>query len=207
MAFELIAFKSSTRYTYNMKYFLGFFILFFSGLQADEYEEGIKLLKKKEYAQASKHFKQAVISENKVPAALFGKVLCEVALGKYDKIAKQMEQVNKAVCQSCKTNKNAPPTRSAEQASAYECRQKVRKLSQELRLLVEKMVAETVRGFFQKIKTFRQLNPYIDSLERNGLYCCKNGQTSEYCIEPLVIQLELWNSEGLSDEANQKKDK
>jgi len=190
-----------------MKYLAGFFILFFSGAYADEYAEGIQLLKKKEYAQASQHFKQAVILENKVPAALFGRVLCEMALGKYDEIAKQMEQVSQAVCQTCKTNKPTPPTRSEEQISSYDCRQKVRKFSLELRLLVEKMVAETVPGFFQKIKTFRQLNPYIDSLERNGLSCCQNGQTWKSCTEPLVLQLELWNSEGLSDEENKNKDK
>lgn len=191
-----------------MKYFLGFLIFFFCGVYADEYEEGIKLLQKKEYVQASKHFKQAVILENKAPAALFGKVLCEVALGKHEKVSKHMEQVNKAVCQTCKrANKNQPLTESAKQISSYECRQKVRKCSQELRLLVEKMVADTVPGFFQKIRVFRQLNPYIDSLERNGLYCCQTGQRSERCTEPLVIQLELWNSEGLSDEANINKDK
>jgi tetratricopeptide (TPR) repeat protein len=190
-----------------MKYFLVFFLLFFSGIHADEYEEGIKLLQKKEYAQASKHFKQAVVLEEKAPAALFGKVLCEVALGKHEKASKHMEQVNKAVCRSCKANKKDAPIKSAEKISGYECRQKVRKHAQELRLLVEKMVADTVPGFFQKIRVFRELNPYIDSLERNGLFCCQNGQTAEYCIEPLVIQLELWNSEGLSEEANIKKDK
>ncbi len=119
-----------------------------------------------------------------------------------------MEQVNKAVCQSCKkTKKNPPPPKSEDKISSYECRQKVRKCSQEMRLLVEKMVADTVPGFFQKIRVFRQLNPYIDSLERNGLLCCQNGQTAEYCTEPLVIQLELWNSEGLSESVNTKKDK
>jgi len=61
------------------------------------------------------------------------------------------------------------------------------------------MVADTVPGFFKKIKTFRQLNPYIDMLERNGLACCEKSQNSEWCTEPLEEQLKLWHTSGLPE--------
>ena len=64
------------------------------------------------------------------------------------------------------------------------------------------MVADTVPGLFRKIQTFRRLNPYFDQLERNGLACCQNNQTENPCTEPLVEQLNLWNSEGLPVEKN-----
>jgi hypothetical protein len=65
-------------------------------------------------------------------------------------------------------------------------------------------VRDTVPSFWGKIKAFREFYPYIDALERNGLYCCENGQTSECCMEPLVEQLKLWNSEGLLLDLNDK---
>jgi hypothetical protein len=75
--------------------------------------------------------------------------------------------------------------------------QQVRRVAKDLRYLVEKMVADTVPGFFDKIKTFRRLNPYIDQLSRESLSCCQNNETRHPCTEPLVEQLNLWNSEGL----------
>jgi hypothetical protein len=70
--------------------------------------------------------------------------------------------------------------------------------------LVEKMVADTVPGFLEKIKTFRRLNPYIDQLERSGIACCQSNQTEKPCTEPLDEQLKLWNSEGLPVDVNTK---
>jgi len=87
-----------------------------------------------------------------------------------------------------------------EQISSYHCRQQVRKVTKDLKYLVEKMVADTVPGFFDKIKTFRRLNPYIDQLSRQGLSCCQNNETEKPCTEPLVEQFNLWNSEGLFSE-------
>lgn len=97
----------------------------------------------------------------------------------------------------CTPNAVDPPKTVEEQYDAYLCRQKVRKASQQLRQLLEKTVREKVPGFFQKIKIIRQLYPYVDALEREGLNCCENRQTTPCCIEPLVEQLQLWNSEGL----------
>jgi len=84
-----------------------------------------------------------------------------------------------------------------DQIRVYNCRQQVRRVAKDLRYLVEKMVADTVPGFFEKIKTFRRLNPYIDQLSRQGLTCCQNNEMEQSCTEPLVEQLNLWNSEGL----------
>lgn len=187
-----------------MKYLICFFVLLFSGVYADDYEEGVRSLKKKEYEKASEHFEKAVHMQNKLPSPHFGKALCEVALGHYDKVAQEMEKAHQMMGMSYNSDESLDltPQTSEEQISAYGCRQKVRKASQKLRLFVEKTVAENVPGFFQKIQMFRQLNPYIDSLERSGLLCCQSGNTAECCREPLVRQLELWNSEGLSVESN-----
>jgi hypothetical protein len=101
-------------------------------------------------------------------------------------------------------NPDTPPVTEKEQVSAYDCRQQVRKVTKELRTLVEKMVADTIPGFYKKIQAFRQLNPYIDMLERNGIVCCQNNQTEAGCTEPLVEQLKLWNSKGLPLEPKQE---
>jgi hypothetical protein len=187
-----------------MKYFVYFFI-FLSSLHGDEFEEGAKLIKQKEYVQAVQHFKRAAKSGSS--AAVFGKAICEVALGKSDKAAKHLQQIHQLACSKCEQESAAPPvaaTKTArDQVLSYECRQRVRKVTQELRTLVETMVADTVPGFLEKIRTFRQLNPYIDMLERDGLACCQKKQTAESCTEPLVEQLKLWNSEGLSVEPEQ----
>jgi hypothetical protein len=99
-------------------------------------------------------------------------------------------------CERAKESVKSPST-SAEQYALYECRQNIRKQARDLRIFIEKKVAETVPGFLQKIRVLRQLNPYIDALERDGLNCCQSLQPTESCAEPLVRQLELWNSEGL----------
>ncbi|MBS0648891.1 MAG: hypothetical protein JSS10_06695 [Verrucomicrobia bacterium] len=186
-----------------MKYLMSLLVLFFSGVYADDYEEGIRSLKNKEYKKASQHFEKAAPMHHKLPSPHFGKALCEVALGHYDKVAQEMEKAHQMLgVLSNAENLDLTPQTPEEQISAYQCRQKVRKASQKLRLFVERMVADSVPGFFQKIQMFRQLNPYIDSLERSGLLCCQSGNTAECCREPLVRQLELWNSEGLSVESN-----
>ena len=177
-----------------MKYFICFLFLL-SSLQGDAFKDGIESIKQKDYSQASGHFHLAARSGNS--AALFGEAICLIALGEHEVAA---EHLQKLACASCdQEEQNLPPAISTEeeQISAYNCRQRVRKVAKELRYLVEKMIADTVPGFFQKIRTFRQLNPYIDNLERNGLACCQNQQNGNGCTEPLVEQLKLWNSEGL----------
>ncbi|MFI5422243.1 MAG: hypothetical protein ACHQ1H_14865 [Nitrososphaerales archaeon] len=177
-----------------MKYFICFLILL-SSLQGDAFEDGIESIHQKDYVQATKHFHHAAISGNR--AALFGEVICEVALGKHELANEHLKELS---CASCREEEQKPSTPSEiekEQISAYDCRQRVRKVTKDLRDLVEKIVADTVSGLFQKIQTFRRLNPYIDQLERNGLDCCKNKQSEKPCTEPLVEQLKLWNSEGL----------
>ena len=184
-----------------MKYFVCFLFLL-SSLQGDAFEDGIEFIHQKNYVQAQKHFHLAAKSGN--PAALFGEAICDVALGKHEMAAKHLEEL---ACASCRKEEKATPHQpitEKEQVSTYDCRQRVRKVTKDLRNLVEKMVADTVPGFFQKIQTFRLLNPYIDNLERDGLSCCQNNQTENPCTEPLVEQLKLWNSEGLPVEPNTK---
>jgi hypothetical protein len=187
-----------------MKYFVCS-LIFLSSLHGDEFEEGAKLIKQKEYGHAVQHFKLAAKSGNS--AAVFGKAVCEVALGKHDKAAKHLQQIHQLACSKCEQENATPPvTKTAQdQVLSYECRQRVRRVTQELRTLVETMIADTIPGFLEKIRTFRQLNPYIDMLERDGLACCQKKQTAESCTEPLVEQLKLWNSEGLSVEPEQVK--
>jgi hypothetical protein len=184
-----------------MKYFVCFLFLL-SSLQGDAFQDGIYSVNQQDYSQAYEHFHLASKSGN--AAALFGEAICALALGKHEIADQHLQEV---ACASCREKEqNLPPTTKTEQEqlSAYDCRQRVRKVAKDLRYLVEKMIADTVPGFFKKIRTFRQLNPYIDNLERNGLTCCQNKQTEEGCAEPLVEQLKLWNSEGLPVEENIK---
>ncbi len=83
-----------------------------------------------------------------------------------------------------------------EQISAYQCRQRVREMASRMRTQAEKMVRDKVPNIFQKIKILRQLYPYIDTLERNGIKCCQSGQSCKCCVEPLVQEMKLWNSKG-----------
>jgi hypothetical protein len=184
-----------------MKYFICFLILL-SSLQGDEFEEGIKFIHQKDYVQASKHFHRSAKSGNS--AALFGEAVCDVALGRQHKAAQHLKELR---CFTCKNEEQTlPPDKKTEkdQMAAYDCRQRVRKVTKDLRYLVEKMVADAVPGFLEKIQTFRRLNPYIDQLERDGIACCQNNQSEKPCTEPLVEQLKLWNSEGLPVKPKQK---
>ncbi len=184
-----------------MKYFLCFFLLL-SSLQGDEFEEGIKFVHQKDYVQASRQFRLAAKSGNS--AALFGEVVCDTALGRRHKAAQHLKEIACASCKRQEQNLSSYQKTEKEHVSAYDCRQRVRKVTKDLRNLVEKMVADTVPGFLEKIQTFRRLNPYIDQLERDGLTCCQNNQTEKPCTEPLVEQLKLWNSEGLPVDVNTK---
>jgi|GEM_PF-6880707 len=82
--------------------------------------------------------------------------------------------------------------------SAYECRQQVRRLANELRKSVEKNVRESSLGCFKKIQILRFYYPHIDSLERNALSCCQKEKCFQKCMAPLVKQIELWNTTDLS---------
>ncbi len=181
-----------------MKYFICFSILL-SSLYGEGFKEGIELIKQRQYAQAAEQFQEASKAGNS--AALFGEVICEVALGKHEKVHRHLQQFEQIACASCQEEQEpTTPLMTEEiQVSAYDCRQRVRKVTKALRSLVEKMVADTVPGFLKKIKTFRQLNPYIDMLERNGLACCEKSQNSEQCTEPLEEQLKLWHTSGLPE--------
>lgn len=174
----------------GMKY-LVYFALLLSFLQGNEVQQGIELLKQKKYSQAREHLEQAVNAGH--PDALFATAICEVVLGKQEAAAYHLEQLLSIPCEQCEQNETDLPKTPAE---AYECRIGVRKVLLKLRNLVEKIVAESVPGLLRKIQAFRQLNPYIDMLERNGMTCCEK-QNAESCVEPLVEQLKLWNSEGL----------
>lgn len=180
-----------------MKYFFCLFLFLFfeaaaSSLQGDPFQEGMKLIHQNDYVQASRQFHLAAKSGN--TAAVFGEAVCDVALGRQHKAAQHLKEL---ACTACREEEQPAAVLEKNQAAAYNCRQRVRKVTKELRYLVEKMVADTVPGFLEKIRTFRRLNPYIDQLERTGIACCQNNQTGKPCTEPLVEQLKLWNSKGL----------
>jgi len=179
-----------------MKYFICFSLLWIS-LHGDEFEQGIELIRQKEYAQAASHFQQAAKLGNS--AALFGEVICEVALEKHEKAAKHLQQIEQLACGSCQDEEPTPLMTEERHISEYNCRQKVREVTKDLRYLVEKLVADTVPGFYKKIQTFRSLNPYIDMLEKNGLACCKNDQSVKRCTKALEEQLKLWDTGGLPE--------
>ena len=88
------------------------------------------------------------------------------------------------------------PIQEEKPVSAYQCRQKVREMANRMRTQAEKMVRDKVPNIFQKIRILRQLYPYIDGLERQGIECCKSGLPCDCCLKPLVQEMELWNSEG-----------
>lgn len=176
-----------------MKYLI-FFSILWACLQGNEVQQGIELLKQKKYSQASEHLQQA--AESGHPDAIFATAICEVALGKQEAAALHLEQLISLPCEHCEQNDIDLAKTPKTPAEAYECRIRVRKVLLKLRNLVEKIVAESVPGLLRKIQAFRQLNPYIDMLARNGLACCQN-QNVESCTEPLVEQLKLWDSEGI----------
>jgi hypothetical protein len=178
---------------YGMRYLILFSILC-ACLQGNEIQKGIELLKQKKYSQASEQLQAAAKSGH--PDAIFATAICEVVLGKQEAAAYHLEQLICLPCEQCGQNETDLPNTPQTPAAAYECRIRVRKVLLKMRNLVEKIVSESVPGLLRKIQAFRQLNPYIDMLARNGLACCQN-QNVESCTEPLVEQLKLWDSEGL----------
>ena len=158
---------------------------------ADDLSEGLRLLKTKHYAAA-----EALLAKHDEPVALFGKALCHIALGEIDKSQQELKQIIIAPCEC----KDRDIKIENEQAIAYECRQKIRSVASQMRTLVERTVQETVPQITKKVEVLRELYPYIDLLEKNGINCCDNQYKWECCAEPLVQQFEIWNSEGLTKE-------
>ena len=92
------------------------------------------------------------------------------------------------------------PHTEQEEISSYACRQKIREMASHMRTEVEKIVRESVPGFFQRIQMLRKLYPQIDALEREGIACCKKGAPCLQCMEPLVQQMKVWDSKEVKDE-------
>ncbi len=163
-------------------------------------EKGIALLKQKKYEEALSTFKTIETAEREQLTSLIGQLYCTVALGRFDQIDPMIAKIDLELREAI--NCDAPPpstpqTKEHHQIS-YECRQHVREVANQIRETVEKLVRETVPGFFQKIKILRQLYPYVDALERTGLDCCQNNYPWQCCTNPLLEQLEAWNSFGIT---------
>lgn len=95
------------------------------------------------------------------------------------------------------SRKSFSSTTLDEKNNSYECRQEIRKLAHKLRIALERLVSQSIPGFWQKIRTLRHFYPYIDALEREALNCCQNGQDLNTSIAPLVEHLYYWEFEGL----------
>jgi hypothetical protein len=181
-----------------MRILFSLFLLLTLFAHAGDLEDGVRLFKTKNYAEAEVCFERATHDKNRAAVGQLGKALCHVAMGDYAAGEQEFKQLSSTFTCSC--DHNTPPQTEREQASAYDCRQAIRLVANKMRKLVEKLVRDTVPGIFKKIQVLRQLYPYIDLLERNGLDCCERQHHWECCSEPLVQQFEVWNSEGLNEE-------
>ena len=103
-----------------MKYFVCFLFLL-SSLQGDGFEDGIEFINQKDYLQASKHFHHAAESGNS--AALFGEVICALALGNQEIADKHLQVLGCATCKNEEQNLSPAEKTEQEHLSAYNCRQ------------------------------------------------------------------------------------
>ncbi len=151
------------------------------------------------YLEALVYFQQAEFYEKSPLKALAGQLYCHVALGQWDEIKPTIILIHQTIEEltNCEPSKDRPPLSSEEQHAAYLCRRRTREIANEMRQRVEALVRETVPGIFKKIKTLRELYPYIDALERTAIGCCQSNVPWKCCLDPLLEQLEVWNNLGL----------
>ncbi len=174
-------------------------IIFNLGWAGESFQEGLNLFHKKKYEEALILFKNAELTENEQLKSLVGQLFCSAALGRIDQVDSTIQLIDYKVKEftNCDTPpKNGPMTQEKQQM-AYMCRRHIREIANEMRQTVEGLVRETVPGVFQKIKMLRQLYPFIDALEQTGLDCCQSNFPWACCMDPLLEQLESWNSFGL----------
>jgi len=165
----------------------------------DGLEDGIRLFHEKKYEQALSVF-QAY--EDQKLGSLVGQLYCNVALGRLEQIDPTIHLIDLKLQDyiDCTTPPSKEVLTQQQHQKSYQCRQHVREVTNQIRQTVEKLVRETVDGIFLKIKVLRQLYPYIDALERTGLDCCQNNFPWQCCTNPLIEQLEAWNSFGITSD-------
>lgn len=178
--------------------FLLTFILNF-GWAADSIEEGIALYQNRHYQEALNVFKQAEGSEQEQLRPLIGQLFCHIALGETTQIDPTLQLITAKFqgFTDCDTPPKQAPLTLEQQHMSYLCRRHIREVANRMRQTVEQLVRESVPGIFEKIKVLRQLYPFIDSLEQTGIGCCENNFPLACCLDPLLLQLETWNSFGL----------
>ncbi len=173
--------------------------IFNFGWAYENLEEGVALYKNKRYEEALVVFEQKELIENQQLGSLVGQLFCNVALGHFNRIDPLLQQVSVKVQEftDCDTPPQSEPVTQEQQHQSYLCRRRVREVANHMRETVEKLVRESVPGVFQKIKVLRQLYPFIDNLEQIAIECCQNNYPWSCCLNPLLEQLEAWNSLGL----------
>lgn len=178
--------------------FLLTFILNF-GWAADSVEEGVTLYQNRHYQEALNVFKQAETSDHEQLRPLIGQLFCHIALGETTQIDPTLQLISAHFqgFTDCDTPPKTGPLTQEQQHMSYLCRRHIREIANRMRQTVEKLVRESVPGIFEKIKVLRQLYPFIDSLEQTGIGCCQNNYPWDCCLDPLLLQLETWNSFGL----------
>lgn len=79
-----------------------------------------------------------------------------------------------------------------EQVSVYECRDRVARCAQKVKLFVGPLIKDIARRaiFFT----------FIDALEDQGLYCCRDGSIWTSCVTPLLEKLQKWRMVGIPDD-------
>jgi len=164
-------------------------------------EEGVALYQREHYQEALTLFKQLEASEKEPLGPLIGQLFCHIALGETAQIHPTLQLISanyKGFTHCTPPSQKAPLTLEQQQMS-YLCRRHIREVTNLMRQTVEKLVRESVPGIFEKIKVLRQLYPFIDSLEQTGIGCCQNNLPLSCCLDPLLVQLETWNSFGLKN--------
>ena len=163
----------------------------------DPVEEGIQLFHEKKYDSALVLFE----TDHARLTPLVGRLYCYVALGRLDQIDPSIQLIHLKLQEF--TNCDKPPVKGPitpeQQLLSYQCRRHTREVANQMRRTVEKLVRETVPGIFQKIKVLRQLYPFIDALEQVGIDCCRNNFPLECCLDPMLLQLDAWETLGLQE--------
>lgn len=170
-----------------------------SGWAGESFEKGVSLFHEEKYEEAWAQFKKAELTENKELRSLFGQLICCAALKRSDQIVATIQTIQYKVQQfvDCETPPDEGPITQEKQLMAYMCRRHIREIANRMRQSVEKLVRESVPGAFEKIKMLRHLYPFIDTLEQTGISCCQSQFPLVCCLDPLLEQLESWDSFGL----------
>ena len=148
-----------------------------------------------------------------VGAALWGRMLCHARLDMENELDQDLQMLEvyfyrvfqrDQQCQSCRSEFNISKVahysdfitqtkiefaNPDEYISAAECRDRVTGSANQLRLFISPLIKSTAkRAIFLK---------FIDALEDQGYYCCRDGTFWTTCVTPIFEKLNKWRVIGI----------